>query len=168
MVIEDNDGDYVLAREAIATHSQQIELSRAKTLADGLDQIMTKTNIDLILVDLHLPDSIGTSTILLIKEITDIPIVVLTGNDDDEMIVDSIRCGAYNFLHKSEMNGNLRRAILTAKAKSDCDSEKRKKLLETMRKYFPPTAKTEPSQKQEIKSTNIMEDVETEMLATII
>ena len=143
IVIEDNDADYVLASAAISSHSQQINLSRAQTLAEGINAILTKTNIDLILVDLHLPDSIGIDTVKKLKNITSMPIVVLTGSDDDdELIIESIQCGAFNYLHKSEMNGNLKRAIITAKAKSDMNDEKRKKILGMLRYYFP-TKETE-------------------------
>lgn len=138
IVIEDNDADFVLARAAVSSHSTQINLSRAETLEEGINEIMTKSDIDLILVDLHLPDSFGVDTVKKLKSITNMPIVVLTGSDDDdELIVKSIQCGAFNYLHKSEMNGNLKRAIITAKAKSDINEEKREKLLGMIKYYFP-------------------------------
>lgn len=139
LVIENNDADHFAVDKALAPYGNKFELSHVSSLQAGIDEIK-KNGCDLILSDLHLSDSNGVSTILDLKRVSDAPIVVLTCVDEDECISDAIRSGAFNYLHKSEMNGNLRRAILAAKANHDLRAEKKDKIMEMLRFYFPDTS----------------------------
>lgn len=136
LIIESNESDFLRIKSSLFLHSSDIELCNVATLADGLVKIAAH-KYDLVLVDIHLPDSNGVETIKELKAATDVPIVVLADNDDEVMIVESIKAGAFNYLHKSETNGNLRRAILVAKAKSDLRKEKRVKIMDMINKYLP-------------------------------
>jgi len=138
IVIENNDADHFAVDKALAPYGNKFELFHASTLSAGVAEIK-KNGCDLILSDLHLSDSSGISTIVDLKRVTDAPIVVLTCTDEDETISGAIRSGAFNYLHKSEMNGNLRRAILAAKANHDLLTEKKDRIMEMLRFYFPTT-----------------------------
>jgi response regulator of citrate/malate metabolism len=120
LIIESNESDFLRIKSSLFLHSSDIELCNVATLADGLVKIAAH-KYDLVLVDIHLPDSNGVETIKKLKAATDVP----------------IKAGAFNYLDKSETNGNLRRAILVAKAKSDLRKEKRVKIMDMINKYLP-------------------------------
>ncbi|MBF0590312.1 MAG: tetrathionate reductase family octaheme c-type cytochrome [Magnetococcales bacterium] len=70
-------------------------------------------NFDLILLDLGLPESDGLDTFLAVQKVAqDIPIVVLTSMEQEEMATQAIHLGAQDVLRKGEMDGvKLARAI---------------------------------------------------------
>jgi signal transduction histidine kinase len=64
--------------------------------------------MDLVLLDLGLPDSQGLQTFqTLWKAAPDIPVIVLTGNDDRELAVAAVRDGAQDYLVKGQVSGSL-------------------------------------------------------------
>lgn len=69
---------------------------------------MAAEKYDVLLLDLSLPDSRGLETI---KKVTstkpDIPIVVLTGLDDEDIAIDAISHGAQDYLSKNQINSNM-------------------------------------------------------------
>lgn len=96
LVVEDNPGDARLIREYIG-----VEQTEWVDSLKAAFEIITEKRIDAILLDLHLPDSNGLSTLTtLIKYTPDIPIVVLTGLDDDELGAEAVREGAQDYLAK--------------------------------------------------------------------
>lgn len=137
LVIEDNKMDFLLAQKALKKHTQETVLIQASTLREAKEQIKS-FDFDLILVDLHLSDADGTSIITEIKKMTSSPVVVLTGRDEDDTIRDSIEKGAYTYLHKGEMNGNLRRALLVSTTAHQVKQQKRQNILNEFHKYFLP------------------------------
>ena len=137
LIIEDNDGDYLLIKTALENHINRFNLSRAVTLKEGLTKLRTEET-DLVMTDLHLSDSNGIETIDRIREnlCDGTPIVVLTGRDEDDIIEDCILHGCYTFLCKSEANGNLRRAILAAHTKHRQEKETGERFVKAIRKSF--------------------------------
>ena len=137
LIIEDNDGDYLLMSTALQNHINRFTVKRAKTLREALTILRTE-DTDLVMTDLHLPDSNGCETVDKIREnlCDGTPIVVVTGRDEDEIIEACIVRGAYTFLHKSEMNGNLRRAILAAHTKHKQEEEKTERFVSAIRESF--------------------------------
>lgn len=66
---------------------------------------LVKEEIDLVLLDLGLPDSSALETYERVSEVaTDIPIVVLTGLDDEEIAVGAVKKGAQDYLVKGEVD----------------------------------------------------------------
>ncbi len=108
MLIEDNPGDARLIRELLnEVRGALFHLEVAEYLAAGLEQI-TKGNIDIILLDLHLPDSNGIDTLLNVKvQAPEVPIIVLTGIEDETMGVKAVQEGAQDYLIKGQVNSNL-------------------------------------------------------------
>ena len=104
LVVEDNPGDARLIREYIGADQWEEETEWVDNLNSALEIILEK-RIDGILLDLHLPDSKGLSTLTtLIKHTPDIPIVVLTGLDDDELGAEAVREGAQDYLAKNNID----------------------------------------------------------------
>jgi len=108
LLIEDNPGYVRLAREALAeARGLRVELESVPQLAEGLARL-AKGGIDVVLLDLGLPDSTGLETFSRVHDAAGaVPIVVLTGLEDDELAAEAVRQGAQDFLVKRYMDGNL-------------------------------------------------------------
>ena len=123
LCVEDNEGDFVLVREhlADAPFYRPTTLSRATSLAEALE-MLAETNendeapFDVILLDLSLPDSEGSSTLEHIRQHSQTaPVIILSGNEDRVLAVEMVQLGAQDYLPKYALNGDLLlRAILYA------------------------------------------------------
>jgi DNA-binding response OmpR family regulator len=113
LLIEDNPGDARLIQEMLADASAAsivappVMLEHVNMLSVGLERL-SKTSYDIILLDLGLPDSRGLETLLRVHEHTpDIPIILLTGSTDEELIVKAAQSGAQDYLIKGQFDGEL-------------------------------------------------------------
>jgi signal transduction histidine kinase len=85
----------------------EYELRSARTLGEALAVLDTEV-IDVVLADLHLPDSAGMETVArLLERASDLPLVVLTGVDDDKVGTEAVRRGAQDYLVKQEVRGGI-------------------------------------------------------------
>lgn len=118
LLIEDDDIDARLVHRALKNASSSIDDSakycvhRCVCLADGIESLPAfKPNV--VLVDLNLPDSRGRETIEAILVVAGgTPVIALTGMEDDRLAIEAVRCGAADYLTKSNCNeSSLRRAI---------------------------------------------------------
>ena len=106
-VIEDNPGDLVLIREMIKDSGLEFELENSQTLKEGLETFK-KLDYDILLLDLGLPDSDGIETFLKAhKELTNNPIIILTGFSDEDQATDAVSKGAQDYLIKGQVDANL-------------------------------------------------------------
>jgi len=112
LVIDDDDGDIRMVALALKQAHLDYTLSTAGTLAEGMARLRRR-GIDLVLLDLGLPDSRGLETVdRVCKAYTHIPIVVLTGLSSEEAGLDAIRRGASDYLIKDKLSADvLSRAI---------------------------------------------------------
>ena len=113
LLIEDNDADAELVRAYLSENSRDTyEIHHVARLADALDAL-EDLPVDVILLDLRLPDSIASDSVGVIRDqIGEVPILVLTGMDDEVLALQCINAGAQDYLFKSEMHAHgLRRAI---------------------------------------------------------
>jgi len=101
LLIEDNqDYAYVLMTRFSAAKSPAFVMEHAETLQDGIDRL-AKTKFDAVLLDLTLPDSHGLDTFLkLHTHAPALPVVVLTGLEDEALGLEAVRRGAQDFLAK--------------------------------------------------------------------
>jgi len=108
LLIEDNPGDARLIREMLKEKSYvTFDLVCADRLKAGVEQL-TQGDIDLILLDLGLPDSNGLDTFVkLYTREPNLPIIVLTGLDDEKLGLEAVIMGAQDYLVKSQVSGNL-------------------------------------------------------------
>jgi DNA-binding response OmpR family regulator len=113
LLIEDNPDDACLLGEALnEARDASIELVHVEQLTEAAN-LLKATAFDVILLDLSLPDSQGIETVLRIQAAAPaIPIIVLTGLDDDNIALQAVRAGAQDYLVKGDINArSLVRAI---------------------------------------------------------
>jgi DNA-binding Lrp family transcriptional regulator/AmiR/NasT family two-component response regulator len=116
LLIEDNNADIRLIKELLKKSSDLFyEIESCVRLSESLD-ILKKENFDIILLDLKLPDSDRESTLeKFVSYSSKIPIIILTGLDDKEVALSSLKNGIQDYLVKGEINTNvLTRSILYA------------------------------------------------------
>ncbi len=108
LLIEDNPGDARLIQELFAERGgAMFTLECVDELSTGLKRL-AEGGIDVILLDLGLPDSQGLDTFAKTHEqVQDVPIIVLTGLDDETVATQAIRAGAQDYLAKGQMDSNL-------------------------------------------------------------
>jgi len=114
LLIEDNTQDIRLINEMLKEiRSFNYNLVSAATLKEGFEQIQ-KNNFDIILLDLNLPDSTGQQTFQKVMDLCkEIPVVLVTGNEDQELSVKLIMEGAQDYITKQSLNSSsLEKSIL--------------------------------------------------------
>jgi len=111
LLIEDNPGDMDLILELLED-SSEFKVASVSWLSEALERISTD-QLDIILLDLGLPDSDGLATLQAVRQKTrHVPIVVLTGNTDERVAMAAIQEDAQDFLIKGEIDKNqLTRSI---------------------------------------------------------
>ncbi len=108
LLIEDHPGDARLVREALADAGPGVfDLVWAKDLARGLARLK-KDAIDALLLDLNLQDSAGLATFEKVHTAAPhLPVILLTGLNDEEQASRAVREGAQDYLVKGQADGNL-------------------------------------------------------------
>lgn len=108
LLIEDNPGDTRLLRELLAeTDSPRFRLTHVDRLSYGIARVK-EGGIDVILLDLSLPDSQGFDTLgQMHGTAAGIPIVVMTGTEDEALGLQLIQRGAQDYLVKGQVTGPL-------------------------------------------------------------
>jgi diguanylate cyclase (GGDEF)-like protein len=87
--------------------SNNYHLLHSKSLESAL-ACLKKDLVDIILLDLNLPDSWGYRTFSEIQELAlDIPVILMTGISNDEIALKAIQNGAQDFLVKGEVDAKL-------------------------------------------------------------
>jgi PAS domain S-box-containing protein len=112
-LIEDNPGDTRLIQEMINEEKgANNSIECFSRLALGLKRL-AQGGIDVILLDLGLPDSQGVNTFEKTYAVAPkVPILILTANDNDAIAIEAVSKGAQDFLIKGNTDGShLFRAI---------------------------------------------------------
>jgi PAS domain S-box-containing protein len=106
LLIEDNPDDAALLRRNLGKSANgKINLTLVRSLEEGLEQVRRNAP-DIILCDLGLPDSHGLDTVTkIICEAPDIPLVVLSGFDDEATAIKAVQSGAQDYLVKGRLEG---------------------------------------------------------------
>jgi PAS domain S-box-containing protein len=106
LMIDDNPADTDLIRDTLPPDAD-FTFHGADRLSRAIDLLKTE-DIDVVLLDLGLPDSNGIDTLARFREVApDIPVVVLTGNDDPELAMEALRTGAEDYLVKGAIDPHL-------------------------------------------------------------
>ncbi|OKH11834.1 hybrid sensor histidine kinase/response regulator [Fischerella major NIES-592] len=108
LLVEDNPGDVRLLQEFLwDVTTAQFELMPVERL-DRTLKLLNQESFDVILLDLSLPDSQGLETfITLHRQAPAIPIIVLTGLDDENLALRAMQEGAQDYLVKGQVSGDL-------------------------------------------------------------
>src|SRR5437868_2842289 len=106
LLIEDNEDDAYLIGETLTERTAaDIELEWVDRLESGLTRL-AEEKVDVVLLDLSLPDSHGLETLDKIQRQTpDVPVIVLTHLDDEAMAIQAVRKGAQDYLVKGQLDG---------------------------------------------------------------
>jgi signal transduction histidine kinase len=132
LLVEDNPADVDLIQEALeeaaldpALDAPPLQLEQVDRLSEALDRLRRET-VDIVLLDLSLPDSHGFDTFVRLERAAPgTPIVVLSGLDDEAMAVRAVREGAQDYLVKGQVEGKtLTRSIRYAVERKHAEDER--------------------------------------------
>jgi hypothetical protein len=107
LLVEDDDAYATLVASELSAAGLPASLYRVRTLAQATAAVANQP-IDVILLDLALPDSAGMQTVDRMQAAShDTPIVVLTSNDDDVSALQALKRGAQDYLIKDTTDPHL-------------------------------------------------------------
>ncbi len=112
LLVEDDLEDRELILEDLRPVVGKDHVACAGFLHEAVE-LIARRSFDLIILDLGLPDSQGLETFLRLHELApEIPFVVMTGRDDDEIAIQALKAGAQDYLVKGRVGSELlRRSI---------------------------------------------------------
>jgi two-component system, NarL family, sensor histidine kinase UhpB len=107
LLVEDNPGDALIIKEMLSEiYDNNFELVHFKRLDDGVKHV--KEDIDIMLLDLNLPDSEGIETFnTMNKYAPELPIIILTGLLDEDLAINIVSEGAQDYLVKGQIDRQL-------------------------------------------------------------
>ncbi len=107
LLIEDNDDDILLLRLMLEeAEEEHVELDIARSLSEALERLHSSLP-DGVLLDLTLPDAHGLEALQTIEaEGISVPIVILTGLDDQEVAIEAVQEGAQDYLVKGKADSS--------------------------------------------------------------
>lgn len=115
LLVEDDRADAVLVEELISDAIADIRVVWAKSMADA-ERELKSARPDCVLLDLNLPDASGIDALNRIANLdATVPVVVLTGLNDEYFGASAVAAGAQDYLVKGRVEPEmLRRALLYA------------------------------------------------------
>lgn len=119
LLVEDNPLNARMVEELLRqAPAQSFEIRRADSLVNALN-LLVRFPVDAILLDLMLPDSEGLETFLAMqRHAPRVPIVVLSGLDDEALALKAVANGAQDYLSKGNLSTDvLVRAVVYAVAR---------------------------------------------------
>ncbi len=123
LLVEDNAGDARIVREMLfEVGSARFHLTHVDRLSHAI-QLLGQVRFDAVLLDLGLPDAQGLEAVAPInKAAPDVPIVVLSGMEDEHLAVQAVQLGAQDYLVKGLGTGNvIARSIRYAIERKRCE-----------------------------------------------
>jgi len=131
LIIEDNNADVDLIKQYLKDGSIKEEVIHAPTFFEGIDA-MKNNDILLVLLDLSLPDSTGFKTLSnFVEKQPNVPVIVLTGTNNEIVGNQSIKAGAQDFLVKGQFDAkqlgrSVRYSIQRFKTQKKLEEETKK------------------------------------------
>ena len=132
LLVEDNPGDVALMKIILEEACEgRITIEATARVADAVKRL-NSGGIDVVLLDLTLPDAHGTEALVRLQEfISRIPVIVQTGLDDDEVAVKAMQLGAQDYITKGKPDGRLllrriRQAIERIRTSRELADERRR------------------------------------------
>lgn len=104
LLVEDEPGDAKLVEFALRMSASPVfEVTHVTTLADAMAHIGDGAEVDVVLLDLSLPDSSGIATVSRMQEAAPkTPVIIMTGMDDPRFATYALEVGAQDYLIKSD------------------------------------------------------------------
>lgn len=109
LLVEDNPVEAMLMQRVLTKATEPTyDVLHVDSLGKGFEVLSNGKYLDIILLDLSLPDSEGIETFLKMhQKAPQIPTVVLTGTDSDEFAIEALRRGAQDYLVKSDADSKI-------------------------------------------------------------
>ncbi len=141
LLVEDNPGDIRLVQEALKECNVPNELLIAH---DGVEALETLTSVesvtpDVVLLDLNLPRKTGLEVLAELKhhpEVGGIPVVILTGLDDESVALEAIRLGAQDYLIKGELESRMFARVIRYSIERKQAAIEREQLIRERKELF--------------------------------
>jgi len=95
LIVEDDDAMASALAAAVASAGH-----KSARVARGEDALLVHRDFEVILLDLGLPDLDGLEVLRKLRQVTDVPILILTARDDERSVVLGLRSGADDYLVK--------------------------------------------------------------------
>jgi serine phosphatase RsbU (regulator of sigma subunit) len=129
LLVEDDDGDAVLVEDQLAEELPRARVLRRSALGDALTAL--GEGPDCVLLDLRLPDATGLGAVASVRSAApSVPLIVLTGLDDEAAGMSAVDAGAQDFLVKGKVGaGELGRSIRYAIGRHRTEEAERELLL---------------------------------------
>jgi two-component system, cell cycle response regulator len=106
LLVEDNPADAFLARRILADAEDPSPTVETEDRLAGAIQRLARGGVDVVVLDLSLPDSTGLDSFdRLRREAPGVPLVILSGLEDQAIAMEAVRRGAQDFLVKGRFNG---------------------------------------------------------------
>lgn len=114
LLVEDDNVDAELFIDALnACLEVEYFTTHAETQARALEILDDDAEFDIILTDLHLPDSSGLDTFRdIYQQSVDTPVVVLTGLDDSKLSLEALKEGAQDYISKGDINPQMLQRVI--------------------------------------------------------
>ena len=139
LLVEDNPGDAFLIQDMAqecSDHHLCFDITLASDLSGAIEMLTKTPQFEAVVLDLGLPDSQGLATLSSVQQHSkDLPIVVLTGHDDEFSAINALKAGAQDYLVKGQVNElSFRRTILHSIERKRIEDalKKRNRELETL------------------------------------
>ncbi|MGB8697802.1 MAG: hybrid sensor histidine kinase/response regulator [Thermosynechococcaceae cyanobacterium] len=115
LLVDDDEVDRMAVQRALKFASFPVQITEAENCADALSLLNTET-FDCALLDYRLPDCNGLELVTQIRDRNiQIPLIVLTGQSDDQIAVELLKEGASDYLAKSKVSpGRLAQVLQNA------------------------------------------------------
>jgi DNA-binding response OmpR family regulator len=119
LLVEDSEDDVIITqRKLFKTNMQIKEFVVAKTLTQALE-VVEKKSIEIVLLDLNLPESSGLDTLDKLRSAYNGIIIVVTSLDDESLGLTAIQRGADEYLVKNDLSETtIARTILHCKERA--------------------------------------------------
>ncbi len=108
LLIEDNPADARLITEMLRDRKGvDFSVETAGRLSDGIKLLSHSNDIDVLLLDLSLPDSGGIKTFEnILDNAGNLPIIILTGLNDEMLAIEAVKKGAQDYILKGNFDGD--------------------------------------------------------------
>lgn len=121
LIVEDNEDDLLFTTRVLGKMNRSVQIEEAHSLRGALEVLNhAASTVDIVLLDLQLPDSKGLETVQGIRSANaHVPVIVLTGHEDPELRAECIEAGANEFTSKNTLDVHtLERVIFVTLSQS--------------------------------------------------
>ncbi len=129
LLVEDDNGDARLVEDELSETLPQAHITRCHTLEQALGYL--GPGVDCVLLDLGLPDASGIDAVARLRsQMPAVPLIVLTGLDDEAAGAAALQAGAQDYLVKGSVGGDqLARSIRYSIGRRQAEAAERELLL---------------------------------------